>query len=197
MKHMKILGLAAMALAALMAMTGTASATILTSPAGTTYTSTIKAEAAETITLTSVFGGFGAISCKKSVVEGKVETHGAGVTAGGKITHLSFSECVNGEPTTATATTGAGSLEIHGTATTGNGTLTSLNAAITVHKTAFGTCKFTTSATGTHIGTLTGSSNTGGNAILDIENAKIASACGTGTWEGKYKVVSPSFLDVH
>jgi len=190
MKYMKILGLAAMALAALMAMAGTASATSITSPAGTTYTSTIKAENEGTITLTSVFGGFGAVSCKKSTVEGKVETHGAAVTAGGKITGLTFTECSGGTPTSPVTT--PGTLEVHRNAD-GSGALTSKSASVVIHGTAFGTCTFTTSSTGTSLGTLTTTTQTGGKATLDIK-ASIASACGTGTWEGSYVVTTPSTL---
>jgi hypothetical protein len=197
MRHAKFLGLVAIALAALMLMSGTASATILTSPAGTIYTSTIKAEQAETITMTSVFGGFGAISCKKSILETKVQIHGLGVTAGGDITHLSFSECTGGEPTTATSTSGAGSLQVHGSSPTDNGIVTALGTKLTVHKTVFGTCPFEAEKLGTRIGTLTGSSWTGGSAIIDVESAKFESPCGKGTLEGKYRIVTPSFLAAH
>jgi hypothetical protein len=193
MKYVKILGLAAMALAALMALAGTASATTITSPKGTTYTNTIKAEASSTITLTSVFGGFGAISCKKSTVEGKVESHGAGVTAVGAISSLTYTECSN--PVTVVS---KGTLELHHIA--GNekeATLTSKNATITVHETLFGTCNFITSSTGTDIGNVTLTPSTGGAAVLDIK-AQIPSenGCGTGTWEGTYKAVTPTTLYV-
>jgi len=197
MRYVKILGLAAMALAALMAMAGTASATTITSPKGTTYTSTIKAENVGTVTLTSVFGGFGAVSCNKSTVEGKVEAHGVGVTVSGLIEakNLTFTEC--NKPVTVVS---GGSLELHALnpveGRSKEGTLTSKNVKIEIHETAFGTCTFTTASTGTDIGTVTTTEATGGNAILDI-NAQIPSACGTGTWEGSYKVISPNpfYLD--
>jgi hypothetical protein len=197
MKYAKTIGLATVALAALLVMSSTASATILTSPSGTTYTSTIKAEAAGTVSITSIFGGFGSIECTESAFEGKVETHGTGVTVGGKITHLTFGGCMGGEPTTATSTSGAGSLQIHSVSPTGNGTVTWFNSKLVVDNTVFGRCSFTTASTGTHIGTLTGSSNTSVGALLHIDDAKLGSPCGTGTWEAKYKIVTPSFLDVH
>jgi len=190
MKYVKILGLVAMVLAALMAIAGTASATTLTSPKGTTYTSTIKAENVGTVTLTSAFGGFGAVSCNKSTVEGKVETHGAGVTAGGVVSSLTYSEC--NKPITVV---NKGSLELHAGATEKEATLTSKNANIVIHETAFGTCTFTTASTGTDLGTVTTTAATGGNAVLDIK-AAIPSTCGTGTWEGSYKAVTPSTLYV-
>jgi hypothetical protein len=195
MKHVKMLGLVAMALAAFMALAGTASATSLTSPAGTTYTSTIKAEQAETITLTSAFGSFGAISCKKSTVEGSVEGHGASVTVTGKITKLTFTECTGGTPESPVAK--PGSLELHTkeAASNGNGTLTSKSAVVPVTGTLLGNCTFTTKETGTDIGTLTGSTTT--NAVLDISAVIESTSCGNGTWEGKYKVTTPSTLYVH
>jgi hypothetical protein len=86
-KYIKFLGLAATALTALMAMAGTASATILTSPSGTTYTATIVAENEGTVSTTSVFGGFGALTCKKSAIEAKVAAHGSTVTVTGEVTN--------------------------------------------------------------------------------------------------------------
>jgi hypothetical protein len=182
MKYIKIIGLASVVMTTLVS--GTASATTVTSPKGTTYTSTIVAENEGTITLTSAFGGFGSISCTKSLLESKIETHGASVTAGGKVSKLTFEGCTGGEPTSPVAT--PGSLEIHT-----NGDVTSKSASVAVHKTLFGTCTFTTASTGTSTGTGTGTAVTGGNATLDIK-ATITSACGNGTLEGSYKVKTPS-----
>jgi len=189
MKHLKAAGLALLITILPFAYTGTASGTTLTSPAGTTYTSTIKAENEGTVTLTSVFGGFGAVSCKKSVIEGKNESHGSGVTDFGRLTTWYFTECTGGSPTHLVA---AGSFEIH----SGGGVVTSKSASLVIHSTAFGTCTFTTASTGTTLGTLTTTSSTGGNATIDVA-ASLASACGTGTLEGSYKITTPStlFLD--
>jgi len=190
MKYLKILGLAAMALATLMAMAGTASATTITSPKGTTYTSTVRAENSGTVTLTSVFGGFGAISCNKSVAEGKVEVHGVARTVAGLLSTLTFSECT--KPVTVID---PGLLELH-YLNAKEGTLTSKSAEVEVHETAFGTCTFTTSETGSDLGTVTTTEATGGAARVDIK-AAIGSACGTGTFHGAYKVVTPNsfYLD--
>jgi hypothetical protein len=183
MKYMKIFGLAAMALAALMAIAGTASATTLTSPSGTTYTSTIKAVNEGAITLTSVFGGFGAISCSESTIEGKVETHGSAVTPGGVIEKFTWEKC------TKTATViQKGTWEIHA-----NGQKTLKNLSIRFHQTAFGTCEFTASNTGTSFGTVTTTAQTGGNATIDVK-ASLPSPCGTGTLEGAYVITTPSPL---
>jgi hypothetical protein len=207
MRYIKTLGLLAVAAAALMAFAGTASATSLTSPAGTTYTSTISA----TSTNSTLHGSFITVTCKHSAVTGKVESHGAAVTAGGKISSLTFSEC--NYPVTVSK---PGSLEIHteyelvkthenGTKTyaqkatsNGNGTLTSTGAEIKIH-TSVGECIFTTSAT--DIGLLTGSTTK--NAVLDIDSSAIPRTggsffCGSsGEWTGNYTVTTPSTLYVH
>jgi len=187
MKYVRILGLAALASAALMAMTGAASATSLTSPSGTIYTSTIKGENEGAITLTSVFGGFGAVSCKKSSFEGKVENHGAGVTTIWTITVLIFSECTGGTPRSPVEK--PGSMEFHWFGLQ----VTTKNLILIIDKTAFGTCTFTAPSTGSSLGTLTMSSETGGKATIDIKGT-LPSACGSATLEGSYVITTPSTL---
>lgn len=191
MKLVKMLGLLAVAAAAMMALAATASATTLTSPTGTTYTGNITAESEG---VTTLHGSFVSVSCNKSHVAGKVEKHGAGVTAGGKISSLSFTEC--NYPVTVLK---AGSLEVHpiGTGTYRTGTLTSTGAEIKIH-TSVGECIFTTSAT--DIGTLTGTNHTGKHATLDIASSNIPRTggsffCGaSGVWTGNYTVTVPSTL---
>jgi hypothetical protein len=189
MKHVKMLGLLAVAAAALMAFAGTASATTLTSPAGTAYTSTIKA----TSTHSSLHGSFISVTCTHSAVEGKVETHGAGVTAGGKISSLSFGGC-----NYAVTVKKTGSLEVHyANSGGGTGTVTSTGAEIAIH-TSIGECIFTTSAT--DIGYLVGSTTK--HATLEIGSAAIPRTggsffCGSsGEWTGDYTVTTPSTLYV-
>ena len=193
MKYVKMLGLLAVAVSALMAFAATASATTLTSPTGTTYTGTIKSESEGATTL---HGSFVDVSCGKSQVEGKVETHGTGVTAGGKISKLTFEEC-----NFKTTVLKAGSLEVHAVTCDANnectGTLTSSGAEITI-ATSIANCIFTTS--NTHIGTLTPTNDTGGHATLDIDSSAIPRTghsifCGSsGEWTGSYTVTSPSTL---
>jgi len=190
MKYAKMLGLLAVAAAALMAFAGTASATTVTSPSGTSYTGVIHAHAG----VTTLSGSFVTVECKTSTVLGHLETHGSSVTAGGKITELNFKEC-NFE----TTVNKAGSLEIHTDKATadGNGTLTSTGAEVTI-KTSVGTCIFTTNAT--DVGTVTG----GAPAKLNIAGASIPRTggsagflCGaSGTWKGEYTVTTPSPLFV-
>jgi hypothetical protein len=189
MKCVKILFSALVALVAFSALVSTASATTLTSPKGTTYTSTLKFQNAGTITYTSVFGGFGAVSCKQSTLEAKVEQHGAGITVSGAVSAMTFSEC--NFPTTVLD---RGSLEIH-PINEKEATVTSKNTKIVWHGTAFGSCTFTTSSTGTDIGVLTTTASTGGKARLDLKGS-IPSPCGTATLEGSYEVVTPSTLYV-
>jgi hypothetical protein len=179
MKYLKMLGLLAVAAAAMMAFAGVASATTLTSPAGTAYTSTLKA----TSTSSTLHGSFISVTCKHSAVEGKVESHGASVTAGGKVTGLTFSECT--DPVTVKK---EGSLEVHS-----NGRVTSTGAEIIIH-TSVGECVFTTS--GTDIGLFTG----GTPAKLDIDSVAIPRTggsffCGSsGEWTGSYSVTTPGTL---
>jgi len=205
MKYAKILGLMAVAAAALMAVAASASATTLTSPSGTTYTSTIASTAEEPVSLD---GPFTTVTCKTSTVEGKVETHGAGVTAGGKIGVLKFGEC------NFTVTVEAnGSLEIHPVKVNGTtveacsgtnctGTLTSTGAKVLI-TTSIGNCGYETKAT--DIGLLTPTNDTGATATLDIGangTGKIPRTfgsagflCGsTGQWTGAYKVNTPDSL---
>jgi hypothetical protein len=185
MKYVKMLGLLAVAAAALMAFAGVASATTLTSPTGTTYTGEIKAEAGTT----ELHCPFTTVSCTKSTVAGKVENSGAGVTAGGKISSLTFTGC--NFPVTVLK---PGSLEIHHTSGY-NGTLTSTGAEITI-ETSIASCLYKTSAT--DVGSLTG----GSPAKLAINSAAIPRTghsffCGSsGQWTGSYEVTSPTSLYV-
>ena len=185
MKYVKILGLLAVAAAALMAFAGVASATTVTSSSGTTPK--IVSAANGHVVLDNPIAK---IECGSNV-EGTVQTHGAGVTAGGAITALSFTGCTNSWHVTVVS---AGSLEIHATSG-GNGTLTSSGA--TVESTRFGiTCRYATSKT--DIGTVTA----GEHAKLDISAAipfhSGSGLCGEGatTWTGSYSVSSPTNLSI-
>ena len=193
MKYVKMLGLLAVAAAAMMAFAGVASATTVTSPAGTTYTSTVKASAGST----ELHGEAFSVSCASSTVEGKVESHGAGITIGGNIDSLVFASC--NFPVTVLK---AGSLEVH-EKQGGNGfvgTLTSTGAEITIHGPFGINCLYKTNAT--DIGTLTGSGTTKATAKLDIDSSLIprtgdSAFCGAnGEWTGSYTVNTPDYLDV-
>ncbi|HEU4463052.1 MAG TPA: hypothetical protein VFR75_10725 [Solirubrobacterales bacterium] len=190
MKYVKILGLLAVAAAALMAFAGTASATTVTSPTGTVATPTIHAvnSGGKHVTLANPIAN---ISCQSTVV-GKVESHGTGVTAEGKISTLDFTECTNGWHVT---TVNPGKLIAHWTSGY-NGTLTSSGAK--VDTTRFGiTCVYETAETS--IGTITG-----GNpakltisAKIPINTAESSGLCGNeaAKWEGGYENTSSLYLD--
>jgi hypothetical protein len=193
MKFMKILSLAPLALIALMMMAVPASATTLTSPKFTIYTSTLRAENEGPVFLTNAFGWEYKVECNESKFEGKIEKHGPSITAGGTLSSFTLMKC-SGESGIFKITK-PGSLEFHGTGTPGNATVTLGEAEWTAHETFWGTCTFVIFP-GTDVGTLTGSNVTGGKAVLDI-NIAIKSSCGTtALWEAKYKVTAPSTLEV-
>jgi hypothetical protein len=183
MNYLKMIGLAAVAAAALMSFGGTASATTPTSPSGTTYTGTVHLHFGRT----ELHGPFTTISCGTWTFHWKWESHGASVTAGGKISSININEC--NYPVKVLK---AGSLEVHGTGG-GNGTVTWSGGEITI-ETSIANCIFTTS--NTDIGTLTG----GTPAKLDVNSAAIPRTghsffCGSGaTWTGSGTVLTPGTL---
>lgn len=196
MNRTKILSHAALSLIALMTFAGTASATTLTSPSGTTYTGELKFASESSTSLKTSF--VGTVTCTTSTIRAIIEAHGSNITASGKISEFTLTGCSGGEPTSPVAK--PGSLEIHSTATTGNGTVTWNGAEIIWHNTLAGSCTYTTS--NTDIGTLTGSNVTGSNATLDVNNVALRTSgsgfCGeSATWNASYKITSPSTLEVH
>ncbi|HET7418628.1 MAG TPA: hypothetical protein VFJ61_13480 [Solirubrobacterales bacterium] len=189
MKYGKHLVAAALALTAFLAFAGVASATTVTSPAGTAFTGTIKATSTDTKLTNSAT--IGTVSCEHSEVEGLVTSHGGASTAFGDITKLTFTKCSGGEPTSPVTT--RGTLEVHLT-TAPDGTATSNGASVTVHKTLVGTCTFITK--NTDIGTFLG----GTPAHLAIGSSPIPQSSGnffcpsSATWTGNYTVTSPGTL---
>jgi hypothetical protein len=209
MKYVKMLGLLAVAAGAFMAFAGSASATQITctNPPGTpsicTPTLIAETEAFEGKPHARLTGPLNLkVECE-SKVEGTVQSHGAGVTAKGKINSLSFFNCTNGYAVTvlptASVTEPLGSLEVHSLGG-GNGTLTSSGTTVTVHTPLGFNCGYTTGAT--DIGTATGTTATGGTPTLDIRNALIprtehSGLCGaTGTWNGNYIVTNHHWLNI-
>jgi opacity protein-like surface antigen len=199
MKYAKILGLLAVAAAALMAFAASASATTLTSPPGTTYTGVIEAEAEDPdseehngVTLDGVTD----INCTHSKVAGKVETHGSNVTASGLLSTLTFEEC-NAHVTVLKK----GELIIHTdhVAGDGNGTLTSSGAEVTIQVTTPIKISCIYSTENTPIGTLTGHDDE--HATLDIKATIKRTGhsffCGAeAEWTGSYTVTNPENLTV-
>ena len=192
MKCIKALGLAGLATVALMAFAGSASATKLTSPAGTTYTKAFEFRSGNV----KFDFSFGEITCTESEIKGTVEFHGPGITAGGKISTLTFANCGAGNTFTVLK---AGSLEIEPTAPAGDGLARWTNGEVQVKTEAGLTCTIKTS--NTPIGTLTGSINReGANAVLDLNGSKVPVSgflCGsTAAMTNIYAVITPNYLDI-
>jgi len=194
MKYIKMLGLAAVAAAALMAFVGagTASATTLvgsggTVPTGTTINAQLKAG-----TEAILEAGFGTINCDASTVDGKTGNQ-SGTLITGNVDVLTFTECTGDT----VSVLKKGSLSIHHIAGTTNGTVTSSGAEVTVinHDTGGTHCIYRTE--NTVIGTLTG--NTKGNATLHADATLIrvptsAFCASEATWKATYEVTTPSPL---
>jgi hypothetical protein len=190
MRFIKILGLLATAVAALMAFTGSAFGATATAPTGTTYTSTTAATSEGAIFL----HGAGTVTCQNSTVEGKIESHGAGVNVGGKVSKLTFTNCGTDHVTVKQA----GSLSV-----TSAGTLFSTGAEISITRTQSPvthlTCVYTTN--NTHIGNLTDThERNGAKATLHVLNSSIPRTggsflCGSfGELTGSYTVHTPGVL---
>jgi hypothetical protein len=213
MKYVKMLGLAAVAAAALMAFVGasSASATVLckTVPAanvcgaGWTYGAGTEIHAVNEGNLVLTTGSeFTEITCKKGTVLGKTSNAGSATeTVNGSIEakNLTWEECSTPNGKCTVATVKGGTLEVHSTATSGNGTLTSNGAEITSScASIFGTihCLYVTE--NEDLGTVTG----GNPATMDIESTPINQLATSGLcpsapkWDAKYEVTSPKPLYV-
>ncbi|MGN6217221.1 MAG: hypothetical protein ACTHN7_09745 [Solirubrobacterales bacterium] len=197
MKYLKILGLAAIAAAALMAFAGSASATVLTSPtgtalpAGTTLESHLKAGSKAVLK-----GVFGNVECEESALSGTTSNAGGATeTVKGAVATLTFAKC-NCE----VVVLKKGELEIHAIAGTENGTVTASGQEVTTNCSFFGVnyhCIWSTSAT--DLGTLTGGSPAiiSANATITRSGGNSGKACGsTGAWTAEYEVTKPNPLFV-
>jgi hypothetical protein len=207
MKYIKMLGLAAIAAAALTAIlgAGTASATTLCENSTTTgcakhvnSNTTIKFTAEDSIKL---LGPFSIIidTCTASTVEGPTTSTGndTGGAVTGTITTLTFGNCTR--PTTVSSTgtfetpggakdVSYGTMSISNIAGSDNGTVTSSGATVTVHEVPniIGnppTCAYTTN--NTDLGTLTGST-TAPTFDISATISTETSGCPSGTWSGHY-----------
>ncbi len=215
MKYVKMLGLAAVAAAALMAFVGasTASATVLCKvegeKAGTATTGTKcpaeKAYPKGTVihavnTSTAILEGepFN-IECKKSTVQGETTNEGSATeTVDGPITVLTFEEC---GPSTVTVLK-KGTLEVHWINNedkgSHDGTLTANGQEVTTEtSTIFGKvhCIFVTE--NTDLGTLKGGNPATFTANAVIKKLSTNALCPSpGTWTASYEVTSPKPLFV-
>lgn len=195
---MKYLKLVCLAVAATALLTGTASATTLTSPANTTYTGAVKLVSEGQMTLHNEF--LAPFNCSWSL-EGKTESHGAAVTAGGKVVAITMTNCTS---TQSISVLNPGSLQFHTDTESadGNGDFTLVGFELSLFYPAVGlTCKYGT-GTGISLGTLTGSKTTKSNATVDGSSPQIPVVgssifCGKfGTLTGSFQVSTPTYLDV-
>jgi hypothetical protein len=189
MKHLKMLGVAALAAMGLMAFAGSASATTL-SVEGVKKNEavTIKATlAAGSSALLKDKNGTTADTCTGSTVEG---TTTAFDPPSGPVSKLEFTGCSH-----TTHVLKPGSLSVAWISNT-EGTVTSSGAEVTVVSTVFGASAICKTGTGTVVGTLTGVAS--GHATMDIDatNSLNCGILGTSSWTGTYTVTSPTGLGV-
>lgn len=197
MKHVDRVFLFAVIGAAVLALAGTASASVITSPAGSVYTGEVKGESEGHVVFHSENAPTAfTIECQASI-GGTVTQHGSSVTAGGIASVLTLLACTNSVTVIINKT---GSLEVHPTGG-GNGQATSTNAEITAHIGGLGIkCVFTTNST--FVGTVTGSSTTKGTATVDYNSFTVnrtggSAFCGTGGFmTGSGRITTPDYLDV-
>jgi hypothetical protein len=224
MKYVKMLGLAAAAITALMAFVGgsTASATVLCkttvlgSPTGTTCPAgwaMVKGEKLHAIlesgasaTLTGEPGTEKIMVCAESTVEGEVTTEGSATeTAKATVTVFTLSKCTSpalgGTACTYTMLKG-GTLEAHWTSNH-DGRLTSNGTEVTTScNSIFGAihCIFTTN--NTNIGTISGSATTGKTATLKtfevpLNQVATSALCPEAAgWDAEYEVTTPDLLNI-
>lgn len=208
MKYLKTLGLAVLAAAALTTFAVSASATTLTSPAGTTLGVGAKVKFAAESSLQTHGENFN-ITCGGFSFEGQLtQAGGAEETVRFPIQSLNVGFCGGGHTLAVLKT---GSIEIHtdSESADGNGTVTWSGGEIFagLHRTILGfpiTVNCVYYSENTLLGTLTGSKNREGKtATLDYTGAVLPmregapAFCGESfTWTGSSTVESPDYLDV-
>jgi hypothetical protein len=186
MKHLKMLGLFAMA-AALMAFAGSASAQTFTSPAGTEYTGNISSTLEGSALLKA---GIAEITCTAGTVSGSLTTN-ANTWAAGSITGVSFSSCREGQ--TVDTLNNKGFLTILGGIHTASGTGTEVTTAV-----AGASCVYGLGETSNSLGTATNSGSGSTAKVTLFVNAKLPKISGgflcanPASWTASYLVTSPS-----
>jgi hypothetical protein len=186
MKHIKMLGLAVVAAAALMALVGASTASAAALYSGATKQG-VGTKIESTGTNAVLKAGFATITCGHSEVDGKVENAGGvGVPVSGAINRLTFTEC--------NATVNVlkrGELIVHHIAGSDDGTVTSKGAEVTV-STAGTSCTYGT-PNATHIGVLTGGSPATLHASASLTRIAGGFLCANpATWTATYTVSTPN-----
>ena len=200
MKYIKVIGLAAMAMA-LMAFVGagTASATTLDNGSGTMLEpgASIDASLSGSAELTNTEGTQVLDTCTTGTIEGVTTNTGSSTeTVRGDVTteNLTWANCTN-----PTKTLQGGELEIHWIEGTSNGTVTGTTFEVTVS--VFGvSCTYglTNNDTMVHVGTLNGSDTAPSIAI----NTSVPKRVGgflcpsSAKWKATYNVTTPTGLTV-
>jgi hypothetical protein len=192
MKHLKMLGLFAMAAAALMAFAGSASAQTLTAPTGTEYTGPISSSLEGSALLKA---GFAEITCTTSTVAGNVTTNN-NFESNGAINTVDFSNCKEGQ--TVDTLNHNGQLTILRENTTVFGTGVEVTTAV-----AGVSCVYGLGATATALGAAINTVVSGSDKVTLLINAKLPKLGGgflcasPATWTANYVLTSPttSFLD--
>jgi hypothetical protein len=197
MKHLKMLGLAAVAVAALMAFAaaGSASAAVLcktnTNPctskwaAGTNLEFSLKSG---TSALWKTTEGLSLKTCTNAKLSGQITNAGSGAEPVKlKVTEDTWTSC--SVPTT---TLKNGEIEITNITGTTNGTVKLKGAEFTTNDPFFGDCSYGTAPTGTDLGTITSSGT--GDTVIDV-NAQLApvggACCPDVVWQESFTITSP------
>jgi hypothetical protein len=201
MRSAKLLGGAVLAAVALMAIAGTASATVLTGKGEEILKVGTKGKAVSEGPV--VLSGTINITCQKSVVEGEITNAGSSTTTvEGKVTSLTFQECGSSTVTVlelGTAVTHTDSESANGngvsTGSGGKATILTHNVLGTVH------CIYTPPST--ENGTILGSiNNEGGAATVTGESVPVPQSatdfgCGSeASGTAKYVNETPAYVDV-
>jgi hypothetical protein len=201
MKYVKMLGLAAVAAAALMAFigAGTASATVLCSATETPCSAANKwglvhihlSSEGSTILKETGAGGETLDTCKSSTLTGDItNAGGSGVPVTGNVTALTWSEC-----TWTTTTNTLGKISIDGPLTgTSNGTVTAdAPIEVTISIPFFGSCVYGVKA-GVSLGTLTEGkpATVDANAVAEKLSGSSITCPATANWTGSYTVTEPA-----
>ncbi|MGN6816373.1 MAG: hypothetical protein ACTHK3_09865 [Solirubrobacterales bacterium] len=197
MKYLKMLGLAAVVAAALMAFVGasSASATVLCktpltsgcAASGWDYPAHTVIHSSSTNSGTLKAGGITLDTCTESTVKGETTNTGSDTeTVDGPNQVINWGVCTN-----ETKTIVLGSLEIHYISGTDNGTLTSIGTEVTV-KTIFGSCVYSAPDIGTLVG--------GNPATIEVKELSVklvSGPCPAETkWSQNFTVTSPTPLYV-
>jgi hypothetical protein len=192
MKHLKMLGLFAMAAAALMAFAGSASAQTFTAPTGTEYTGSISASLEGSALLKA---GFAEITCTEGVVGGSITTNN-NTHASGSISTVHFSSCKEGQTVDTLVETGTLTINKSTHVVTGTGVKVT---------TAVGgvSCTYGLGETSNTLGTAANTVVEGVDRVTLAINAKLPKEGGgflcasPATWTANYVVTTPagSFID--